>query len=261
MASNPYGLNPKGPTLHGIDVASPQGHAFDWKHVAADGIRFAWMQVDSTFERNWKLARDVEVLRGPYGFLRADQNPIAQADWLLKKIESDYRSDDLHPMIDVEVMRGMSPQQVLDCAATWIERVRTKLGRPTVWYTFPSFCTNNKPSGLGGLTSPIQEECLLWISHFVVDPNSGVAYKLSTPILPRPWKNWLIWQTSGNKGPRIPGIPIDVDRDVFWGTEDEFRTLFTFDLPTTVREPQPIYEGTPGIVVPEGEHTVKPEDL
>lgn len=283
MSSNPHGRNPHGPTLDGIDVASPQGDVFDWTKVAADGVRFAWMQVDHTFARNWRLSRAAGVLRGAYGFFRADQDPIVQADTLLRQIGSDFTDDDLHPMIDVEVTRGQSPDRVLDGALRWCEHVKTRLGRPTVWYTFPSFATNPptaKPPGLGGLTRPEMADLLLWISHFVVDPNNGVAYKLAKPIIPKPWASFALWQTSGNKGPRIPGIACDVDRDVFWGDEAAFRALFSMVARPTPAEGIPTRRDTPAAIAAvrepiadysisdpatllragEGEHTVKPED-
>lgn len=273
MLVNPYGLNPNGPTLHGIDVASPQGHEFDWQHAATENnVRFAWMQVDNTFARNWRLSRQAGIKRGPYGFFRADQDPIIQANTLLKKIVGDYHADDLHPMIDVEVLRGVSPAQVLDGAAKWIEHIRKELGRPVVWYTYPSFCVNkptDDPPGLGGLTAPIMGECLLWVAHYIVSPATGVPYKLAKPIVPKPWKEWALWQTSGNKGPIG-----HVDCNVFWGTEDAFRQLFTNrvseppdtvpESPTgkstprmqAVKEPVGTYDKPPGIVVPEGEHSI-----
>lgn len=254
MPSNPNGLNPNGPTLHVIDVASPQGGAFEWDKVALDGVHAAWMQVDGTFARNWRESKRAGVRRAPYGFFLADKDPIAQADALSRAVEGDYTESDGHPMIDVESMRGCSAAQVLDGAEQWIERVRANLGRPTVWYTFPSFCVNPadhpdpRKRGLGGLTRPWMRDLLLWISHFAVDPNTGTTYKLSKPTVPKPWASWALWQVSGNKGPRIPGIPCDVDRDVFYGTEMDFARAFTLErdtLPVPPDSDGPTLPGTP----------------
>lgn len=290
MSSNPHGLSPHGPTLQGIDVAYPQGKAFDWSLVAADGIRYAWIKatqgrtgVDPTWARNWTQARQHGVLRGAYCFLSPDSDPIVQADHYLRTV-GELASDDLHPMLDVEVDRGQPAALVLDHAVRWCEHVEVRTGRPVVVYTYPSFMIGAMRIAAG---HPLGSRPL-WIAHYVVDPATGRVYSLRSPTVPAAWDGWAIWQTSGNRGPRIPGIEVDVDRDVFWGDEATFRERFSLvghhdtlpapapssapvtapHTPTSrssqrlsaVREPiadgrtQPLWETV------EGEHTVAPEE-
>lgn len=246
--SNPHGANPHGPTLQGIDVASPQGHALDWSLVAADGIRFAWMQTDATFARNWREARAKGVLRGAYQFFRPEVNAIVQADKFLLTMGA-LAADDLHPMLDVEVSHGMTAAQVIDGTARWVEHVEDRTGRPVVLYTYPSYWRDT----LGQPLHSIGKRGL-WIAHYVVDPVSGKVYNLRAPIVPRTWSSWLLWQTSGNKGPRVPGIPFDIDRDVFWGDEATFRDVFTLagiahadtdPIPPPLDSSEPTWPGTP----------------
>ncbi len=292
MSSNPHGANPHGPTLQGIDVAYPQGHRFDWSLVAADGIRFAWVKatqgaerqnIDPTFVRNWVEAKRNGVLRGAYHFLSPNSDPLLQAEHYLRTVGS-LDSADLHPMLDVEVDHAKPASLILGHALRWTERVEAETGRPVVVYTYPSFWTGNLGAPVG---HPLGTRPL-WLAHYVVDPVTGKVFNLRAPATPRTWESWRLWQTSGNRGPRIPGIPVDVDRDVFWGDEVAFRDAFSLvhaaktdpappgsDPPDTipqtptsrssqrlkaVREPQPIYEGSPGIVVPEGEHTIDLDD-
>ena len=247
-ASNPHGLNPTGPTLHGIDVASPQGHAFDWGKVAADGIRFAWVKatqgtssVDPTFRRNWSESKRVGVLRGAYHFLSPTTDAKQQADHYLRTV-GDLEDDDLHPMLDVESDHGITGPLILNSALVWTEIVEQRLGRPVVLYTYPSFWMQklgNPP------THPLSSRPL-WIAHYVISPQSGVVYPQRAPMVPRMWASWALWQTSGNRGPRIPGIDLDVDRDVFWGTEDGFRDRFTLARGTFEVQPEhPITPATP----------------
>ncbi len=279
-ASNPHGHNPNGPTLHGIDVAYPQGATFDWALVAQDGIRFAWVKatqgaggIDPTFGRNWIQSRRAGVLRGAYHFLSPDSDPIVQADHYLRTVGA-LNADDLHPMLDVEVDRGKPAALVRDATQRWCERVEAETGRVVVLYTYPSFARTvgwDAPDPIG--------ERPLFIAHYSVDPGTGRAYGMRSPIVPKAWANWLVWQVTGNKGPRIPGIPVDVDRDVFWGDEATFRDVFTLvadtlppdTLPQTptskssqrlqaVREPLGVFDGPTGILVPEGEHDIDLED-
>jgi len=273
--SNPHGLNPNGPTLQGIDVAYPQGAAFDWRAVAADGIRFAYCKatqgaegLDKTFGRNWIQSRANGVLRGAYHFLSPGSDPIAQADHFLRTV-GPLADDDLHPMLDVEVDHGKPPAQILEYALRWTEHVEAATGRPVVLYTYPSFF-------IGALGNPLASPLgarPLWIAHYVVDPNTGRVYGLKSPTVPRSWQSWRIWQTSGNRGPRIPGIEVDVDRDVFWGDEDAFRAAFCGrrdTLPSPVMPPPdsdaPTWPGGRAVAATplragEGEHDVPLQEI
>lgn len=247
MSSNTFGLNPHGPTLHGIDVAYPQG-AFDWSLAAADGIRFAWVKatqgaqptaIDPTFGRNWIQSRAAGILRGAYHFLSPKSDPIAQAEHYLRTVGA-LNDNDLHPMLDVEVDHGQTAELILDYALRWTEHVEERTGRPVVIYTYPSFW-------IGKLRAPVGHPLgkrPLWMAHYVVDPNTGRSYTLKSPTVPATWDSWLIWQTSGNRGPRIPGIPCDVDRDVFWGDEATFRDVFTLAGHDTDPAPPPDEEVT-----------------
>jgi lysozyme len=269
MSSNPHGHNPRGHTLHGIDVASPQGHGLDWSLVAADNIRYAWMQTDGTFARNWRESRKYGVLRGAYQFYRPEADPIVQADSFLKKM-GDLEDDDLHPMFDVEVDHGVERKKILDDSLKWCEHVEARTGRQVVIYTYPSFMVGTLKIKAG---DPLGKRPL-WMAHYVVDPDNGRVYNLKSPIVPAAWDSWLVWQTSGNKGPRIPGIPMDIDRDVFWGTEAEFRDVFTSErvsappdtLPSTPTSKSSdqwrfnLSSAATPIRAGEGEHTVEPED-
>lgn len=239
MPSNPHGLNPNGPTTHVIDVAHPQGDAFPWDAAAADGVHAAWMQTDGTFARNWRESKANGVRRGPYAFFRANEDPVSQAETMLRSLGNDYDAADLHPMLDVEVMRGQTPLVLLDRAKKWIDVVTRETGRPVVWYTYPSFCVNppDHPTapGLGGVTRDWQADLLLWIAHYIVDPYTGKVYSLPKPITPKPWASWALWQVTGNIGATIGGVR--VDRDVFWGASDEFDSMFTLERADTLPAP------------------------
>jgi lysozyme len=264
--SNPYGLNPHGPTLQGIDVAIYQG-ALDWRAVAQHGVRFAWCKatqgsqsIDPTFARNWAQSKRYGVLRGAYHFLSPGSDPIAQAEHFLRTV-GELEPDDLHPMLDVEVDHGKSPEQILDFALRWTERVEAETGRDVVQYTYPSFW-------IGKLRAPVGHPLgrrPLFIAHYAVDPATGRVYDLKFPTVPATWDHWTVWQVTGNRGPRIPGVDCDVDRNVFWGDEATFRDVMTTSRRTTLPSPPLLADlslsspATP-LRAGEGEHHVAPEE-
>lgn len=214
--------------IPGIDAAVPQGLGFDWDLVAANGERFAWCKategaghVDKTFHRNRREANRVGLHVGPYHFFRAEADPLIQAAHFHRVVGA-LEDDELPPVIDFESLRGgTTPAEALVRAVRFVEATEEFFGRVCVVYTYPSFWTG----ALGNPESPELGTRPLWIAHYNVDPKTGAKYTLRAPYVPRPWKTWLAWQTSGNKGPRIPGIHVDVDRNTFNGTIDDLRTL------------------------------------
>lgn len=272
MSSNPYGANPNGPTLQGIDVAYPQGKSFDWQKVSEDGIRFAWIKatgvtdegipfVDSCFRRNWKESKAHGVLRGSYHFLAPDHDPIEQAKYHLGTI-GDLEDDDMHCMLDIEVMHGCTSDRVIGAARDWIDYVEENLGREVVIYTFPSFW-----KGLGEPKAYPFTGRKLFIAHYCVHPTTGQVFDLKEPMKLATWERWWVWQVTGNIGPRpkgdsspprIPGIPFDVDRDVFWGTEDQFRAHLTRSGPGMLPadSPRPFTDAASRFRAGEGEHDI-----
>src|SRR5262245_42055322 len=81
-----------GAQVEGIDVSYYDG-TIDWAAVYGAGKRFAIIRVsdgtgfiDPQFARNWAAARAAGVIRAPYQFFRASQDPTAQANLLLAQV-------------------------------------------------------------------------------------------------------------------------------------------------------------------------------
>jgi GH25 family lysozyme M1 (1,4-beta-N-acetylmuramidase) len=234
--SNPHGRNPRGPTLHGIDISSVQGVGFDFARAAADGIRFVWSKAvygattrDKCFARNWAVAQSAGLLRGAYDFIDVNVGgKINAANFLQRLAEvGGLLDEDIHPMLDIETAHGVSAKGVVEAMFVWKDEVENRLGRPCCIYTGPSFWNTCVLPALSDVQKDELKKRELVIAHYVVDPDSGHVYDLGSPIVPSPFLDFGVWQTSGNKGPRIPGVGVDVDRDVFWGDEIAFRNRFT----------------------------------
>jgi GH25 family lysozyme M1 (1,4-beta-N-acetylmuramidase) len=208
----------------GVDVSWCQGAKIDWPAVAAHGIRFAFckvtdgLAVDPTGLRNLEGAADAGIANGAYVFARMGVDPRLEAQRLWDSIGPTMPSMPI--LIDFELIPvGYSPAQAVEEIEALVSEVQSRFGRSPIIYTYPAFAR-----GLGAalVNSAILARCRLHIAHYrwLQDgpPPSDVR-----PDVPAPWKEWTLWQYSGNGGARVPGIPCDVDRNVFHGDETQFR--------------------------------------
>jgi lysozyme len=205
------GAKTTGP-VQGVDVSHYQGN-FDW--VAAK-VDFGYAQVsdginspDATFDANWAGMKKAHVLRGAYQFFRPGEDPIAQANLVVKKVGK-LQPGDLPVMIDVEVTDGQSPTVIAANIAKWIKVVETGTGLPPFIYTGSYFWQDNVVSTAFGKTP-------IWIA----------AYGPPCPSVPPGWKNWLFWQYSDGNG--------KLDHDVFNGTLAQLKA-YSPQPPTTATD-------------------------
>jgi lysozyme len=195
----------------GIDVSYYQG-TIDWARVRASGISFAFIRVsdggyvDPLFATNWAGARAAGVLRGAYQFFRAGQDPIRQAD-MVAQLAID---PDLPPVVDVETTDGQTGERVVSALTTWINRTKALQKLSPLVYTGWGFWDDLPASRLA-----IPHLAGLWQAEWGVPcprPASG-------------WRDWVFWQTTEHG--RVDGIPVEVDLDVFAGTEVDLDGLLS----------------------------------
>ena len=192
--------------MSGIDVSHFQ-KVIDWKQVRRGGIAFAFIKAtegstlaDFLFTRNWSEAKTAGVLRGAYHFFRPQISPLAQAQFLLRRLKDD--PGELPPVLDVEVLSDdTSPNQVTDSARQWMKTVETELGKKPILYTGSAFWRNTLKNSTAFADHP------LWVAHYTSGPN---------PLVPTAWPKWTFWQFS-QQG-KLAGIDGNVDLDVFNGT-------------------------------------------
>ena len=195
----------KGPTVAGVDVSYYQGNV-DWTAVKKAGKAFAIARVsdgtgftDPDFQKNWKGMKAAGLIRGVYQFFRPNQDPIAQADLLLSELKAagGLETDDLQPVMDMEVSGGLGPSAIQANMQKWLTYVEGKTGRKPIIYT-AAFMSGNV--GTGFVKYP------LWVAN----------YGVSCPTMPSNWTQWVMWQ-SGSTG-SVAGISGNVDVNVFNGT-------------------------------------------
>ena len=199
-------------TLQGVDVSIYQGGSIDWGAVAGSGREFAIARVsdgfylDPDFARNWAGIKKAGMIRGVYQFFRPRHDAVAQADLLLQHV-GHLGAGDLPPVLDIEATDGASPAQLLAGIKAWVEHIEAKTGKRPILYVGSYFWNDNVKGGSEWSKYP------LWLP----------AYGPTCPLLPSPWRSWVMHQY-GSTG-RVSGIPGNVDVSLFNGTLADLKRL------------------------------------
>jgi len=203
--------------VHGIDVSRYQGKV-EWKKVIAQNIDFVFLKategeslVDSQFHSNWVQLSELQIKKGAYHFFRPTVSSIDQAKHFTRTVKMDF--DDLPPVLDVELMDGVSKATLVNSLKSWINIVETHYKVKPIIYTNQKFYNKN----LEGYF----DEYPLWIARYnnYLEPEINGTNK------------WSFWQY-GNRG-RIEGIEGDVDFNVFRGSALELENM-TVEPPTVL---------------------------
>jgi lysozyme len=200
-------------TIQGIDVSRWQNE-IDWERVARAGTRFAFIKsteggdhLDPRFRENWREAKAAGVPRGAYHFVFWCRPARDQVRWFIRNVPKE--ADALPPVLDVEWNNHSR------CPRTSPERARAKMremlaafeahyGKKPIIYTDINF----HEDVLEGTTE--FDNYPFWIRSTAARPEARYSN--------RPWEFWQFTTTG-----RVPGITGDVDRNAFFGSEQQFR--------------------------------------
>lgn len=193
-----------GQTVKGIDTSYWQGH-IDWAKVKASGQTFAVARVsdgatyfDTNFPTDWPAIKAQGMVRGVYQFFRPAQDPVAQADLLISKLNQygPLGAGDLPAILDVEAVDGVAYTTLRARMQTWLDRVQAATGKKPMIYT-AAFMSSAIGTGFGGYP--------LWVAN----------YGVTCPSMPAGWTKWAIWQNSSTGA--VSGISGNVDTNLFNG--------------------------------------------
>lgn len=191
----------------GIDVSRWQGE-ITWPKVAFAGYRFAVIRAtignyytDPRFYVNWDDAREAGLLISAYHVVAPERPADSQMDRFFEVL--DPRRPDLPLVLDVELSREMSPEDITSCTRKCAELVEAQSGQKPVIYTARWFWDRHV------LPGPDWGEYDLWVAHYGAD----------APTLPCDWDEWRFWQYS-DRG-RVSGIGAATDLNWFNGTYEE----------------------------------------
>ncbi len=201
--------------VHGLDVSHYQAH-IDWQRVSDQQFHFAFVKAsegathnDTLFCNNWEGIKNAGMRRGAYHFFRPTVPTDLQINNFVSQVQ--LENGDLPPVLDVEVLDGVSKTALIVGVKTWLYTIEIKYGIKPILYTNVKFYNKY----LAG--------------HFDEYPKWIARYNSKEPTLAC-GKNWEFWQY-GDKG-KIDGIRGAVDFNVFHGNLQELDQLCL--------QPQPI---------------------
>jgi len=187
--------------MHGIDVSHYQSK-IDWNKVVGEDIDFSFVKAsegeelqDSTFMYNWSEINRVGMKRGAYHFFRPSASSILQA--LNFTAVVDLKPGDLPPVLDIEVIDGVSTKLMVNRAEIWLDIIEKHYKIRPIIYTNLKFYNKHIADNFKGYP--------IWIAR----------YNYEAPTL-KYGTDWQFWQY-GNRG-QLEGIEGDVDFNVFNGT-------------------------------------------
>ena len=208
-----FGISiPVGYSIHGIDVSKYQSMVA-WEEVKAMKVKaiqlgFAFIKAtegigntDPQFKRNWKKSKDAGILCGAYHFFIGSKDGRMQAENFIDKVE--LETGDLPPVLDVEQLNGVSPEQLKKELKAWLDITENHYGVKPIIYTNVDFYNRNLGSEF--------DKYPLWVAHY---------YQLDQPRINR---GWIFWQHSD--GGRVNGIVSKVDFNVFNGDSLDFKNI------------------------------------
>lgn len=187
--------------IWGIDVSHYQS-SINWDTVASSGVDFVFVKAtegitlhDSLFTKNWSSLHRIGLNRGAYHFFRPTSSPSEQADHFIRNVP--YQVGDMPPVLDVEVLDGVSKVDLLTGMYTWLYKVEIAYGVKPIIYTNQKFY-NKYLSG-----------------HFKEYPLWIARYSSREPRL-KDGRKWDFWQY-GSHG-KVEGIEGYVDFNFFSNT-------------------------------------------
>ncbi len=202
--------------VSGMDVSHFQ-LTVDWAAIAATDIRFCFMKatqgasnVDGTFARNWKGAREAGLLRGAYHFFNPSAPTAAQAESFIRTVAL-LEPGDLPPALDLEVpsaWAGIATEDRARFAIEWLETVESRWGVRPIVYLSPAFASEILSNALALARYPV------WLAHYT---------SAAAPNVVKPWDTWTFWQHTGSG--TTPGVTAPVDLDRFNGSLDDLKSL------------------------------------
>ena len=199
-------------TVRGIDISHYQDE-IDWERLRNarlqnSPISFIYVKategtdiIDENFNQNFFNAKKNNILRGAYHFYSPKSSAEKQARFFCKIVQ--LEESDLPPVLDVERIGNLTPEQLCREVRTWMRIVEKHYGVKPMLYASHKF-------RLSYLQTTDLDAYPFWIAHYNVD---SLMYK-------GPWHFWQHTDAG-----RVDGIKGKVDVNLYNGTYEDLLGL------------------------------------
>jgi GH25 family lysozyme M1 (1,4-beta-N-acetylmuramidase) len=223
--------------FNGFDISAIQGVP-NWTAIKSSGATFVVLRcgigndsIDKNYAHNVAAAKSAGLSTACYHFVyplppatgKPSRDPVAQAQYHFNASLGEVMVCDLEwPLPKDWATWGCSASQIKTWAQAYLTEYERLSGRKPMIYTYPDFCANVK------FTSDFTQYPL-WIASYE-----------STPAIPAPWTNYVLWQKG--QGP-LPGTGVNTDLD-----ECPDLSIFSTAAPSVINTPPvDIYNAPPPV--------------
>ena len=230
----------------------------DWSKISSQNVNFVYVKEsqgsryrDPTFEHHWRALATFKIPRGAYHSLAADEDPVAQADNFVDRLDDlgKLQPLDLPPCLDLEsdlrkdaakrwivtpdngkirdFWAGQDPDDVLQKALQWLKRVEERTGRRPIVYTSRGWWRaiikdDAKIAKLQGYP--------IWIANYT-DSGNPVHGK---PKVPND-STWTLWHfTDSGRMADADVLPGKLNVTIFNGAPTDFQKALGITPPEKV---------------------------
>jgi lysozyme len=213
-------------TVRGVDISVIQGN-IDFNVLAASGVGFVVIRcgvgnggIDIDYAKNVAAAKAAGLKVMAYHFIyplppkdgQPLRDPLKQAAYHFNAAQGEMAGIDCEwPAPQDFTKWGCTPSQLNTWMLAYLaEYTRLDNGRKPLVYTYPYWASAVK-------FDDQFSQYPLWIASYE-----------AMPSIPKPWNDWVLWQTTGGGGHLPNGAPVDTDvaKDLsLWGVIDPAVTV------------------------------------
>src|SRR5271165_2738276 len=221
----------------GYDISVIQG-AVQFDLLAQQGTKFIISRcavgnsgTDINYTKNIAGTKNAGMLPMAYNFAfplpplssQPTRDPVLQAQLHFKAAAGELESLDLEwPMSNDWNKWGCSANQIVEWTLTYLQEYERLSGKKIPIYTYPNFMQT--------IGNPTQfADYPLWIA----------SYQANSPMIPKPWNSYVLWQNSGGTAKLPNGVNVDTDLAIdlsLWGVQTPRMTGTS--VPTVNTAPQ-----------------------
>jgi len=221
--------------IKGLDASVIQG-TIDWNSVFAAGYQFCVIRCgvgnsskDVNYTKNIAGAKAAGLKVMAYNFaypLVTIPSQPTRAPEVQAKMHADWTAGELAaldlewPAVQDWSKWSSSASQIVEWTITYLETYESLTGIRPIVYSYPNFLDNIK------LPASFADKYKLWIASYT-----------TTPVIPKPFSSWAMWQSSGGSHKLPNGVAVDIDYIPDFSLWDNPSVAIPLPAPITIPAP------------------------